>query len=67
MEQQKLQDHPSPLVAALVEAGGTRDGENRRERNRNGEVLKDSRDSQRKDKLITDSDILIHSIIDVMK
>ena len=54
-------------MAALVEAGGTRDGENRRERNRNGEVLKDSHDSQRKDKLITDSDILIHSIIDVMK
>ena len=54
-------------MATLVEAGGTRDGENRRERNRNGEVLKDSRDSRRKDKLITDSDILIHSIIDVMK
>ena len=41
-------------------ADGSYDGEKRRERNRNGEVLKDPRDSRRKDKLITGSGILIH-------
>ena len=38
---------------------GTHGSEDRRERNRNGEVLKDPRDSRRKDELITSSGILI--------
>ena len=41
-------------------AYGTHDGEKRRERNRNGEVLKDSHDNRRKDKFITSSNVLIH-------
>ena len=39
---------------------GTHNGEKRRERNRNGEVLKDLRDSQRNDVLIKGNNILIH-------
>ena len=38
----------------------THDDEKRKERNRNGELLKDPRDSQRKDELIAGSGILIH-------
>ena len=38
----------------------THDGEKRKERNRNGEVIKDPRDSWRKDELIMGSGILIH-------
>ena len=41
-------------------ADGTHDGEKRREKNRNGEVLKDLRDCRRKDELITGSSVLIH-------
>ena len=41
-------------------SNGTYDGEKRRERNENVKVLKDPRDSRRKDKLITGSGILIH-------
>ena len=44
-----------------TDTDGTHDGEKRKERNRNGEVLKDLRDSQRKDDLITGSGILIHT------
>ena len=40
-------------------ANGTHDGEKRRERNRNGEVLKDPCDSRRKDELITGSSVPI--------
>ena len=40
-------------------AYGTHDGEKRRERNRNGEVLKDLCDSRRKNE-ITGSSVLIH-------
>ena len=39
---------------------GSHDGEKRRERNRNGEVLKDPRDSRRKDEPIMGSSVLIH-------
>ena len=39
---------------------GTHGGEERRVRNRNGEVSEDTRDSRRKDELITCSRILIH-------
>ena len=41
-------------------ADGTHDGEERRERNGNGEVLKDLHDSRRKDELIMGSNIQIH-------
>jgi len=41
-------------------ADGTHNGEKRRERNKNGEVLKDLRDNRRKDELIKGSGILIH-------
>ena len=41
-------------------ADGTYDGVKRRERNRNGEVLKDPCDSQMKDELIMGSNVLIH-------
>ena len=41
-------------------ANGTHDGEKRRERNINKEMLKDPHDSQRKDELITGSSVLIH-------
>ena len=41
-------------------ADGTYDVEKRRQRNQNVKVLKDSRDSRKKDKLITSSGILIH-------
>ena len=39
---------------------GTHDGEKRRERNRNGEVLNDPRVSRRKNELIMGSSVLIH-------
>ena len=41
-------------------ADGTHDGEERRERNGNGEMLKDSHDSRRKDELIMGNNIQIH-------
>ena len=70
MEQQKLQDwslHSWPLRSKLglaspnrTSTDGTHDGKERRERNRNGELLKDPRDSRRKVELITGSNVLIH-------
>ena len=43
-----------------ISANGTHDGEKRRKRNRNGEVLKDPRDSRTKDELIMGSSVLIY-------